>query len=90
MPQDSHRLHNPGLSRPLHSVPTQQKQLAAARNEGKHADHSRPAQHPHLAALAGVVASAPTALLILGSITQLRNTKINQCAPPPPPPPLVI
>lgn len=68
-------LRDSQLSQPL--LP--QARLAKARNEGSHADVPRPAQHPHLGALFGVAQSLPTALLVLGSITQLQNTRVNRC-----------
>lgn len=39
-----------------------------------------PAQHPVLAAAFGIAQSLPTAILVLGSLTVLQNTKINRCA----------
>lgn len=38
-----------------------------------------PAQHPVLAAAFGIAQSLPTAILVLGSLAVLQNTKINRC-----------
>jgi hypothetical protein len=67
-------------SKPWH-VPDLQSRLAKARNEGSHPDVPHPAQHPVLAACFGIAQSLPTAILVLGSLTVLQNTKINRCAP---------
>lgn len=55
-----------------------QSRLAKARNEGSHPDVPHPAQHPFLSACFGIAQTLPTAILVLGSITVLQNTKINR------------
>ena len=55
-------------------------QLEKARNE------RGGAQHPHLAAAWGVAECLPVSVLVVASITQLQNTRINKHAPPSLPP----